>query len=104
MGMKWEEFNDLSESEKIAMKYGAGGKSLARVIEDNPDKNAEPEKIFNAWASGENMRYSGESRGFLNEIEEQEMNEIKRRHIEGTDTNSTEVSHNPMAAVTEKNT
>ena len=51
------------------------------MVRNNPDKVISPNKLFDAWAEGENMRYSGEARGFLDEIDNQEMKKISESSV-----------------------
>ncbi len=66
----------MDENEKLALRYGAEGRNLSQVIKNSPEKIEFPDKIFDAWDMGVNMRKNGTSKNFLSGIEKEIMDSL----------------------------
>ena len=71
-------YNSMDNIEKFAMRYGALGRSIGDVVRDSSEKISNPNKIFDAWVKGEDIRKNGEAKDFLDGIEKAEMDEITK--------------------------
>ena len=71
-----DDYDLLDNNEKLAMRYGAEGRDLSDVIRSSTEKITSPNKIFDAWDKGTNMRKDGTSRDFLERIEKKEMDDL----------------------------
>ena len=71
-----EDYDKMDENEKLAVRYGAEGRNLSQVIKNSPEKIDYPDKIFDAWDMGVNMRKNGTSKNFLSGIEKEIMDSL----------------------------
>ena len=71
-----DDYDLLDNNEKLAMRYGAEGRDLSDVIRSSTKKITSPNKIFDVWDKGTNMRKDGTSRDFLERIEKKEMDDL----------------------------